>query len=88
MQILSLSHLSLHQITDKLCAAINQSENYGAHTAKTVTPQLYHFYKDSCIAFLTFSHSNLLLCSQSPTVLVLHNTSLLSTQSLPLLNSP
>lgn len=43
MQIFSLSHL--HQITDRLCAAINQSESYRAHSAKTATPHLYHFYE-------------------------------------------
>lgn len=46
MQILGLSHQSLRQITDKLCAAINQSESYRAHTAKTATPHLYHFSKN------------------------------------------
>lgn len=43
IQIFSLSHL--HQITDRLCAAINQSERYRAHTAKTARPHLYHFYR-------------------------------------------
>lgn len=87
MQILSLSHLSLHQITNKLCAAINQSESYRAHTAKTATAHLYHFYNNSCSTFLTFSHSTLFSWFQSPMVLVLHNTSLLTAQSLPPLNS-
>lgn len=73
MQIWSLSHWSLHQITKKLWAAINQSERHGAHTAKTAAAHLYHFYNNSCSTFLTFSHSILFSCFQSPVTLVLHN---------------
>lgn len=44
-QILSLSHLSPRQITDKLCAAINQPESRRARAARTATPPLHHLYK-------------------------------------------
>lgn len=46
MQILSLSHLSLHQITDKLCAAINQSESYGAEHCQNYNTSPVSFYKN------------------------------------------
>lgn len=81
MQILSLSNLSPHQITKKLCAAINQSESHRAHTAKTATAHLYHFYNNSYSTFLTFSHSILFSCFQSPMILMLHNNFLLIAKS-------
>lgn len=86
MQILSLSYPSLHQITDKLCAAINLWETYTAHCQNCNTSHL-SFFLTSCIIFTRFqataacsfvsAHPRSLHCIMP----------LYSTQSLSFLNS-